>query len=78
MENNTVTEITNPSSPTCRLYHCYKQYDDLVCKLVHGEHIPLHSPYTDIICIEPFLPPCMDYFLLKYNYIPKNVYRGWR
>lgn len=72
-------ETTNPSSPSsCRLYHCYRQYDNLICKLVEGDYIPLYTPYTDIVCIEQYLPTCMDKLLLKYHYLPKNVYKGWR
>lgn len=61
------------SNPSCRIYHCYREWDDLICKLAPSPDTRLDAPYTDKMCVKQSIPQALDPVILAYKCIPKHV-----
>jgi hypothetical protein len=61
------------SKPSCRIYHCYREWDHLICKPIPFPDTRLHEPYTDVMCVKQSIPQALDPMILAYKCIPRHV-----
>lgn len=61
------------SNSSCRIYHCYHEWDRLICKSVPSSDTELHEPYTNTMCVKKSIPQAFDPIILAYKCIPSHV-----
>lgn len=74
MKNILPSIFDDKQIPPCRYYHCYQEWNELICKSVFYRDSILIPPYTEIRCVRRNIPPCLDKWVLHIQSIPSRVY----
>ena len=69
-----MSELSSMYIPTCRVYHCYREWNEMICKPVAHPDVPLHAPYTDAYCVREGIPLCLDKWILHYQSLPSHIH----
>ena len=57
-----------------RFYHCRLEWYGLSCKPVENSSVLPEKDNTKLLFVPKYLPKCADKYVLKYSFIPREVY----
>ena len=57
-----------------RFYHCHLEWNGLHCKRVNSAIILPERDDTKLLLVNKWLPKVVDKYVLKYSFVPKDVY----